>query len=590
MEQENQRKEKRQISIDIKNNKIVQYILAILFSLSVACMTCILIEESTNKMTYIVLFLMSFVITGMITLKFNFLKNTFQKTKIPLLLVSICLGIYTTFYLASPTNSAIEIQWIKICVIFAIPAVSVFLYWFYNHFIDYMKKYTNSLEKIEKRFLISAGLILSIMITIIYQTTDVFYKITTPEENYDYQIRYIQKGENAEEMAQSYIKYLYHTNQYDIIYTSDTAPLVREDAYTHIVSDQNDIRQPLFGLSSLPFYILPRIVANIFPSIDFLYATMIAIIQVWLILIAFTMLSKMMKIENKITKILFLIALTISYPTMLFMLNLEQYAMSIFYVISFIYMAIQKGKEKDMLYIAATGSMLTSGILFPLLGQKGNLKQSIKQIGIAFFKCMAIFIIFARITLIFPQNIEKQIGRIRQYSNSEYTTMEKLNMYTNFCKNTHSYSEFNEVRRNVAVKMIAKDENKINITITMPTIKQINTTSLSLIGCIIIIIAVLGFILNRKDCFSKICFTWSVFSFILLFLLGWGTNENGLILYTFYFGWAFLCLGFQLFEKILKNKTKLKNIILSIGILGMAGVNIYGIYQTILFGIKNFPC
>ena len=43
---------------------------------------------------------------------------------------------------------------------------------------------------------------------------------------------------------------------------------------------------------------------------------------------------------------------------------------------------------------------------------------------------------------------------------------------------------------------------------------------------------------------------WVVFSVIMLLLFGWGTKENGLILYALYFGWAFLVLLFQLLEKI----------------------------------------
>lgn len=592
MKPESGKKETNQVFIDIKNNKIVQYILNVLFSLSVACMTCILIEpENIDKATYIVLFLMSFITAAIISMKFVFLKKTFEKLRISFLLISTVLGSFTAYHLVNFNNAVISVLCMQICTLLAIPAISIFLYWFYSHFIDYIKKYIHSLEKLERNFLLVTGIVMSIAIIAIYQITDVFYKITTPKENYDYQVNYIQKNENSEELAQRYIQHLYDTNQYDIIYTSDTAPLVREDVYTHIVSDQNDIRQPLFGLFSLPFYIVPRIIADMFPSVTSLYATMISVIQLWLILITFTMLSKMMKIENKITKLLFLIALTISYPTMLFMLNLEQYAMSIFYLISFIYMALQDKKEKDIFYIAATGSMLTSGILFPLLGQKGNLKQSIKQIGITFLKCLAIFIIFARITLIFPQNVEKQIGRIKQYSDSKYTVIEKFNMYTNFCKNTYLYSDFKEERTVVAIKMIIKNgSSEMNVIVTMPTIRQVDTVILSVVGCGVILIAFLGFFLHRKDCFTKICFIWSIFSFVLLFLLGWGTNENGLILYTFYFGWAFICLAFQLFEKILKNKIKLKNIILSVGLLGMAGINIYGIYQTILFGIKNFPC
>ena len=39
-------------------------------------------------------------------------------------------------------------------------------------------------------------------------------------------------------------------------------------------------------------------------------------------------------------------------------------------------------------------------------------------------------------------------------------------------------------------------------------------------------------------------------SIAILLLFGWGTAENGLILYSLYFGWAYFVLLFQLVERI----------------------------------------
>ena len=46
--------------------------------------------------------------------------------------------------------------------------------------------------------------------------------------------------------------------------------------------------------------------------------------------------------------------------------------------------------------------------------------------------------------------------------------------------------------------------------------------------------------LRFGDFFSKICFAWVLFSVVLLAIVGYGASENGFILYSYYFSWAFI--------------------------------------------------
>lgn len=165
---------------------------------------------------------------------------------------------------------------------------------------------------------------------------------------------------------------------------------------------------------------------------------------------------------------------------------------------------------------------------------------------------------------------------------------EQFNMYTNFVENTFFFTDFTVQQQSLGKVLKLKDGTEITGFIEVPEIQQINTTQTNIMGIIITFLIILGFILNRKDNFSQIAFVWCIFSFILLFLIGWGTSENGLILYTFYFSWAFICLIFKLIEKLLHKHKKIKATIYSMGILSMLLINFYGIYQTILFGIQYF--
>ena len=115
-----------------------------------------------------------------------------------------------------------------------------------------------------------------------------------------------------------------------------------------------------------------------------------------------------------------------------------------------------------------------------------------------------------------------------------------------------------------------------------------DTNKLSVIGLTIIIIAILGFILNRKDLLSKIAFIWIVFSFILHCIIGWGIPEDGLILYTLHYSWAFVCLIYKFFEKVFKKHKNIKNAIYVLIILLLTVINSYGVYELIKFGVEYF--
>lgn len=84
---------------------------------------------------------------------------------------------------------------------------------------------------------------------------------------------------------------------------------------------------------------------------------------------------------------------------------------------------------------------------------------------------------------------------------------------------------------------------------------------------------------------------WIVLSIVMLLGLGWGTAENGLILYELYFGWAFLVLLFQLVEKI-EDRLNV-NFLVPVFSIGsaviLAVINIPAIMEMVYFAITYYP-
>jgi len=88
---------------------------------------------------------------------------------------------------------------------------------------------------------------------------------------------------------------------------------------------------------------------------------------------------------------------------------------------------------------------------------------------------------------------------------------------------------------------------------------------------------------------SKVCLCWLLFSVILLLIIGYGTDENGLILYSLYFMWAFLSLMVLLINKLFKKIPFIEYGIYINAIGYMLYCNIQTMIDIFNFGVKHYP-
>jgi len=76
----------------------------------------------------------------------------------------------------------------------------------------------------------------------------------------------------------------------------------------------------------------------------------------------------------------------------------------------------------------------------------------------------------------------------------------------------------------------------------------------------------------------------------MLLFVGWGTQENGLILYSLYFGWAFLALIFQLVNAI-EEKVKMPVLLPTTMLLSLLflALNMKSFYDMLKFAVVYYP-
>lgn len=362
---------------------------------------------------------------------------------------------------------------------------------------------------------------------------------------------------------------------YNIIYTSDSPALVKSNAYLSLNNAENDLRQPLFAVFAAPFVAIPYLIGKLLSASASVQAMLLNAIQVIILFVANFMLARVLKLKP-IQRICFILLMSCTYMYLLFTLMMEQYIIAYFYLIFCIYLISENQHPARIALWGAGGTLLTSIILLPFLSEKHPFRDfkrwlaDMLKYGLEF---VAFMLAFCRFDVIF--NFTAKLTSLSRFTGQGLKLTDKLYQYISF----------------IASSFFAPDAG-VNSSASGYISWQLNpVTSINLIGLVILLLVILSAVLNRDKKCSRIAIGWVAFSAVTLFALGWGTIENGLILYTLYFGWAFMLLLFQLVKKI-ADKLNLKFLVPAFSIvfaLALSVVNIPAIMEMLNFTITYYP-
>ena len=362
--------------------------------------------------------------------------------------------------------------------------------------------------------------------------------------------------------------------EFDVIYTSDSPTLVNQNVYLSLMHRENDLRQPLFAVFASPFVSVPYFLSVLLGAGLSLRAVLLNSAQVMLLVFANFMISRAMKL-NTLKRICFVLLTSTTYTYLLFSLMMEQYIVAYFYLALCVYLVSVSKKVEKLALFGAGGTLLTSFVFVLSLTDK-----PIKRFKEWFFDLFDRGIEFVILVLAFCRfdvimNLTVKASSLSGFTDVKLTLLDKFNQYTEFVKN-----------------LFLPPDADMSFVIEEHISWQLNEIdSVNLLGILIIILAAVGGILNRDKIISVISMSWISFSFVLLLILGWGTTENGLILYSLYFGWAFLVLLYQLVEWLFE-KIKL-GFVTPIVCVGVSAFLLYknlpAIMQMIDFAIEYFP-
>ena len=216
------------------------------------------------------------------------------------------------------------------------PVFFVFFYAFIIRFTAFIAEIYRTSDKIERYSFVTVMLVAIVAVAVIYNQTNCFYA---------------PLGQDREIIS------------FDVVYVADSGNFYKANVYGFIGALENDLRQPLFGLLALPFAITATLLSWTFFFIPNSYAVFIQTIQIGLLFLTYILMSRLMRLSG-LTKILFFIALFLTYPVLLFFLVWEQYIFAVFWLGVFIYIVCTGGQAYTLAFVSMTGSLLTSAAVF----------------------------------------------------------------------------------------------------------------------------------------------------------------------------------------------------------------------------------
>ena len=257
---------------------------------------------------------------------------------------------------------------------------------------------------------------------------------------------------------------------------------------------------------------------------------------------------------------------------------IEQYIIAYFWLIFAAYSSTEQRRASVIAVSAAGGTLLTSLAFLPLAYDAETDGKGVKPFLTAMMKAvlgfLTLFLAFGRLDTL--MGFGKKAGILASFAGGGSIT-ERANQFLSFITSCFAAPD-------AAVDTVTYGHASWQLT-------GRNIVNTDWAGAVILLLCLISLILNRRDKAVRIAGAWAGFSVLLLLVVGWGAPENGMILYTLYFGWSFLILLFRLVERAgAKLKTGLLTPLVTCTIVAVLGwLNFRGIGALLTFAFEHYP-
>ena len=448
----------------------------------------------------------------------------------------VVVSFLTKAHLASLANVARAALPGVVCVL-ALFALYVWFYLFSDAAVRFVRRWSESSCRAERLYLLIGSVLAAIAIVLVYSHSNAFYGGGTP---------------------------------YDIVYTTDSGSLVDGNAFFFVNAYENDIRQPLFAVFSMPFAVVAMLMSKLLFFVPNAYPVVLACAQAALLLFGFTLFARVLGFTG-VDRVLLLLLLLASYPALLFLFTIEQYVFSVFWVFVLLYIWHERAEHRALPFVAASGSLLASGVLFPLLFEGKSAKERVRALingGLAFF---AVFVVFARVPLL--NRALQNAKDVASFAGETVPIGDRAMQFFSFVSACFA-------RPAAAVDLT---------TYTHASYQLLPVAGLHWAGIALFALAAVSAVLHWRDRSFRVCSLWAAFSVLLLLVVGWGAAENGMVLYTLYFFWAYAALLYALVIRVFRQNNALRYAVAAAILCLLVVVNFFGMLDLIRFATQYYP-
>ena len=360
---------------------------------------------------------------------------------------------------------------------------------------------------------------------------------------------------------------------YDSLFSFDVGSHTSCNFYLNCHDAENDIRHFLLTFSMAPFALIPYAISKVLWFVPNIYMLLLSFVQIFVMV--YSVLRMILLFIDKenfgLMQICIYLFCVITSTVVINMLAVEKFAYAMFFIIETVALSYENKKEKWIMFILALSSLTTNIFLLPIL--LFTEKKTWKEYFLTAIKIGFMYLVLIMITGQFNLVLNSYTSwdKIKVFAgvNQEYTFVEKLMQVFIFIANTifvpKGYIE------GILYRQI-----------------EPSFDFMCIIGIVIFIFAVIGFILNRKDKFAKICVYWLGFMLFLLIVVGWGSALNEMFIYSSIFAWSIIYLLYKFIASVVRRKTLIK-ILLFILIITVLSYNICEIITIMKFSMKYYP-
>jgi len=436
------------------------------------------------------------------------------------------------------------VVFIAIAGMIALPAIFVVAYAITSHFKNFAAKVWRGTEQHERVYFVATVSIFGLFVAAAYSLSPIFWG-SNELPNYGF----------------------------DFFFGLDVGYAIHLDGQ-FITTASARITRLFFPLVNFPFALIARMLSRILFFVPFAYVYFLQLFHICLMACGGILLARMCNIVG-FSKKCFLALYSVSYSFLVFSIPPERYVLPTFCIILFIYVCARFPKAKYVAAIVAAGTLTTNLAVFPFVAYAKKFKQwffNLVKLGCGFVAACILGGILIRLF----DPVQAILGELDRFAGG-IDPRERILQFINFVG-----SIFIRPETTLAYGTDQHGMDVIRYVLAVPT-------SVNWIGILLIMLAIAGFILNRKLRFAQISLLWAAYAFLILFVIGWQARGNEMFLSAFYFGWAFFVLAFLLVEKLLEKQKAIKYLAYSAVFVAMAIINISGIIELIRFGIQHYP-